>query len=439
MSIFQLLTYNIKEHNIVWFKVPFIDNGDLFWRRLYSDFKSWIKFLLHFNYHFEELPKLNDVVFVYATDNNHRALEPIYSKLPSSLYSVLDLRKKNSFYPSVKYRHYAMLYLVNLINMYCFSSKKEKRIIANHYNDIMPTIGLLKCTEDIFHASSNIKLIVLANDHSPVQRSIIHLAPKYGVKTLYTQHCSVGYHFPSLQFSYSFLDGEETYEKYKDIGDMKGVIYISGNPRFDKIAEYKQYKVPSDIIGIATTFSDDEDVVRQLCESLIELGYKLCIRPHPGQTLLYEDWYQTKGIQVSNPKTETPFEFATRMKIIIAGETGIHFDAAMMGIRSICYRFDGKPLRDNYSYVKNGLITYARSEQELKIFLCQPGNYHYNNNLLCWYNAAYGTKHEGHIGEQIRDFIVYSLNNQLSLFDTKYDYYTQDSNVLYEKKVYNYD
>lgn len=430
-------TYNIKAHNIVWFKVPFVESGKSFWRRLFFDFKKWIKFLLHFNYRFDIIPLLNDVVFIIGTDNNQKALEPIYSKMDPLTYSIIDTRQRNPFYPLEKYRHYSMLYLVNLLFSYCFSTRNEKRRIANNYDEFMPTIGFMKCTEDIFTCNPNIKLVVMANDHSSIERSFVCLAPRYGIKTLYTQHCSIAYHFPALQFSYSFLDGEETYEKYKTIGNLKGTVYISGNPRFDHLIQYKRYNKESDIIGIAINLMDNEDEVKHLCEDLIALGYKLCIRPHPRQTLSYYDWYVEKGMDISNPKTESSFEFSARMRVIIAGETGLHFDAAMMEKPSICYIFDGKPAIDWYSYIKNGLIPYAKNEDELKAYLPKlMNNSSLNKGILRWYNAAYQTEQDGHIGEQIKGFIISVLKNKQSEFDALYGYVTEYADENFTKKIY---
>ena len=432
------LTYNIKEHNTVWFKVPFTDDGSSFWSKLYVDLKEWVKYLLHFNYHFEAIPPLKEVVFLITTDNQNRALEPIYSKMDSAIYSIIDTRQKNPFYPKKKWLNYSMLFVANLIITYCFSTREDKRRIAKKYKQIMPTIGVMKCTKDIFAHCSNVKLVVLANDHSAIHRSIIKLAPLYGIKTLYTQHCSIASHFPSLQFSYSFLDGEETFEKYKSIGDMRGTIYISGNPRFDKIAEYKSHKKPSEVVGIAINLLDDEAMVKCLCEQLLKDGYKLCVRPHPRQTLSYYDWYVENGIEISDSKTETPFEFAARVRVIIAGETGLHFDAAMMGVNSICYIFDGKPVIDWYSYIQNGLISYAKNIHDLSELLHQRMQHQCkeNNNILRWYNAAYMTGQEGHIGEQIRDFIICVLQDRILDFDAKYGYQAINTQTSYTKMVY---
>ncbi len=432
-------TYNIKEHNIVWFKVPFTDDGSSFWSKLYVDFKQWVKYFLHFNYHFEAIPPLKEVVFLITTDNQNRALEPICSKMDSAIYSIIDTRQKNPFYPKKKWLSYSMLFVANLIITYCFSTREDKRRIAKEYKQIMPTIGVMKCTKDIFAHCSNVKLVVLANDHSAIHRSIIKLAPLYGIKTLYTQHCSIASHFPSLQFSYSFLDGEETFEKYKSIGDMRGTIYISGNPRFDKIAEYKSHKKSSEVVGIAINLLDDEAMVKCLCEQLLKDGYKLCVRPHPRQTLSYYDWYVENGIEISDSKTETPFEFAARVQVIIAGETGLHFDAAMMGVKSICYVFDGQPTKDWYSYIKNGLVQYAKSEQELlNILRVTTDKFGIGDiQLLRWYNAAYATKYEGRIGTQISEFIENSLHNTIDEFNRKYDYKKSDKSKKYLKMAYN--
>ena len=105
------------------------------------------------------------------------------------------------------------------------------------------------------------------------------------------QHCSIGYHFPELHFTYSFLDGLETFEKYKRIGEISGVIFLIGNPRFDIISNYKNKKVKSGYIGIASNLLDDEQSIIRTCKYLIDNGYnRIYLRPHPNQELKKLSW-----------------------------------------------------------------------------------------------------------------------------------------------------
>ena len=118
------------------------------------------------------------------------------------------------------------------------------------------------------------------------------------------------------------------------------------------------------------------------------------------------------------------------MDIVIAGESGIHLDAAMMNVRSICYDISNTIPGDYYSYIKNGLVPYAASIEELFALIENEDADLYEGRQMKarWYNAAYGTQYEGHIGEMIADFIRHEQNNDIEGFDQKYKFENKNIN-----------
>ena len=61
----------------------------------------------------------------------------------------------------------------------------------------------------------------MSNDHSPANRALLLVAKSKGIKTVYMQHASVSNLFPVLDFDYSFLDGVNAYNIYKEIEGTK--------------------------------------------------------------------------------------------------------------------------------------------------------------------------------------------------------------------------
>ena len=208
------------------------------------------------------------------------------------------------------------------------------------------------------------------------------------------------------------------------IGPSKGSIYVLGNPRFDIISKYQTKKEVSSKIGIASNALDNEMVIKEICVRLLNEGFKdVTIRPHPG--LPFDaSWYLDRGIEYSDSNKEDPFSFLSRVGCVIAGECGIHFDAAMMGVKSVCYNMAGEDaiLIDWYSYVKNGLIPYVANFDELMAWLKNLKLNNRNQSKIQWYNAAYGTQYEGHIGEMLADFIHYERVGNIDGFDKKYGF-----------------
>ena len=422
----DFIFYSLKKHNIVWFKVPFSKHINISALRLcYIQLKK-----IHYA-SAPILPKLNSTVFVIGTNNNERVLKPIYDQLDVKLYSIIDLRRFNYYFYWNRIHFISCIFSLSFILQYFFSSKKDRLVYADHFNEIFFTFGNLEAAKRIYK-SSKINTIVLSNDHSSPYRSLLKYSSSYNVDTIYLQHCSIGYHFPELHFTYSFLDGLETFEKYKRIGEISGVIFLIGNPRFDIISNYKNKKVKSGYIGIASNLLDDEQSIIRTCKYLIDNGYnRIYLRPHPNQELKKLSWFVENNILISNSKIENPFDYLSKIDILISGESGIHLDASLMGVMSICYMFDGKEPADWYAYIKNGLIKYIDTLENLKNELDIFENYTPNQELLKYYCSSVGTTWDGKIANLIKDFILYKNSCNINNFISKYNFKLIESTSTY--------
>lgn len=443
MNIFKLLTYDIKEHNYILY-TSFQPNScpNNFWRTILRAVKStigrrkiWYIIKQLWNPFYKTIKPLNKVVFAPISDNNRRSLEPIWSNLDKKDYSVVWSGDGN-YMPDKLVRFWSLVFIWPLIKLYINSSKSEKLLIRTYFDEFFSTIGIIVVLDKLLK-HNNVKLIVMSNDHCPYPRALVTVAKEYGIKTMYTQHCSVTERFPYLPFDYSFLDGMESYLKYRGVGVPLGKVYLSGNPRFDIISKYKDTDINNNQkIGIAISNLDDIDIIKDLFLKLLSRGYnQLVVRPHPN-TSFDPTWYLNHGIEYSDSNSENPFEFIARMKVIIAGECGIHLDAAMMGVQSICYNTRNALPLDWYSYIKNGLTPYADNIDRLFVLLDNNAN----ENLLFhekakWYNAMYGTKYEGMVGEILAEFIQYELIDNVDAFDEKYGFVDVCCNEYYIKSL----
>ena len=439
MSFVNLLTYNIKIHNYIVFTSYLPEQHPLgFWKELKRTFKRWFhksSIRIVWNNYKQSFAMnkkpLKAVVFAPFSDNNRRALEPVWKQLNNNEYSVFDAC---DYLPWQLVYYYSFLYIWPLLWCYWKATKYERLLIRTYFDDFFRTMGYLVVLEQLLRYF-DVRLIVMANDHDCLPRAIIYVAHKLGIKTMYLQHCSVTERFPRLSFDYNFLDGEESYLKYRTIGKPDGIVYLSGNPRFDIIKCYykknetEQMCAPKDIkIGIASNTLDIEDVLHNLVIKLKENGYShITFRPHPGVNI-DPSWYIEQECEYSNSNNENPFAFISRMDVVIAGECGIHLDVAMMEKRSICYNtINAKPW-DWYSYIKNGLTPYAANVDELLRLLQDINKDEWKQRVrkkAQWYNAAIGTQYEGHISEMIADFIRYEHVGDVENFDRKYGFTPQ--------------
>lgn len=376
-----------------------------------SLFKCIIIFLKNFLISLVQLdfkkPGAKKIVFFSTTVNNNRALEPIWSKLNKQDY-VLWL--SDDIFSNFSIKIYSFLYFFPFIKLY-FSLKKEEKLVIRKYSYwFMNAYGYYKTIDNYLSQTKKlISLIVLANDHSPINRCIIENCHKYNIKTLYIQHANIDTSFPPNTFTYSFLDGLESYKKYLAINGIRGKIFLSGSSRFDSLVLNGNHEK----IGVALNELDNISKVLELCNFLVKKGLSnLIIRPHPALVLSNEEskLINELGISISDSKHEDPFDFIAKLKILIANESGIHLEAALGGVPSIQYNFSDLEFRDVYSFVKNGIVRYCDTFDMVYKECKNP--ILISKNKVRDFNAATGTKWAGKVSEIIAGFINTVINDE---------------------------
>lgn len=361
-----------------------------------------------------------EVLFISPTLNNQKAISPIVKKMNESTYMILD--NYYSFYPLALIYLYSLRYIFNFIVYYLSKGCEDRALIRYFFQDFFMTMGFYKVTNIFLKKNPCIKIIVFANDHIMQNLCLIHFARKYNIQTIYTQHASITDRFPSLQFSYSFLDGMESWDKYKKIGGAKGTVFLSGSPRFDIINTIKQKRNLKKRIGIALNIWDSNEIVMQLCTYIQSKCDKtIIVRPHPA--LEHKDWssFTDIGIILSLPSKENAFNFISDLDLLIANESSIHLDAALMNVPTILYNFSDNKIVDWYSYIKNGLITVAKSKEDVCKTIFELHRITINKTRVQYFVASFGTIYEGKIGKHIAEFITCLLsNNERNFIDANY-------------------
>ena len=230
------------------------------------------------------------------------------------------------------------------------------------------------------------------------------------IKSLYIQHASVANYYPALQFSYAFLDGVESFHKYTDIhkdGTSKTVIL--GACRFDymkpKIINQKEAFINT--IGVAVNMIDDYNHIEALCKFILNINpaYKIVIRTHPGMLHFEHFKFENANIEYTSAYDETPFDFLNRIGILIANDSSIHLDALMARVPSIMYSLSKSGFSDQYSYVAQGLVKYAKDEDELKCMLSGHSLKMVSTDIAQFFNAAYDKEYEGNCSTIVANFL----------------------------------
>lgn len=387
---------------------------------LFQLLKSFVSnVILVFRRH-ERLSPLKELLFVVPTINNRKSIKTILEELPEDRYTIWG----NGFsagFPRLRMLTFFIKYLYLALWLYFKSSTEDRKLIRYFYNDFFYACAIYKVLEGILLNAPKLKMVILANDHALIQRVLIELTEKYHIKSLYVQHASVTTSFPPLRFDYSFLDGLESYEKYKFVGNMRGQVFLTGSPRFDAFHNYKKREKRYDI-GIALNALDSEDLALELCLFLKErYSDRIIVRPHPAMLepsnpLFHFEKFTVHGFEISNPQKDLSYVFLSEIKVMIANESSIHLDSALMGVPSLLYNFSNNNIMDWYSYLKIGLIKQCDTFDEVIKML--DSGYQVSVDLARYYAASFRTSHDGKVGEMIATFIKkFIFESEKSAFD----------------------
>ena len=407
----------VKEKQPSLFKQICIFVGQLF----------YYTFIVHFKY--KSLPaNYKGLVFFGVSLNNRRSLEPIINKVEKDTYlylnnHVTDVHKRRAWWHSIPY-------IFSLIKLYRKSNKGDKALIIKYFTRLWTTYGLYKVAGEMLD-KYNVKVLVLANDHNDINRCLIFNALEKSIKTIYVQHASVKKGFPRLDFTYSFLDGQESLDKYLYAGKPNGEVYLSGGVRFDFLYG-KIVKRNEEVkkIGVAINMLDDFEKVKSLCLFLKKEGYNdLILRPHPRYQHLDSEWLTKNDIAISNPKEESSFDFIANIDFMISNESAIHLDASIMYCPTVLYNMSNNQILDDYNFIKNNLVKLAENGNVLLNYIKNKNEIFPNKEVLQYYNASSYSHLEGNLGETIAMFLNMLCQNNENQFDTKYGFFKDSDSI----------
>jgi len=256
--------------------------------------------------------------------------------------------------------------------------------------------------------------VIVSNDHTCANRCCLAVAHYLGINTVYMQHASVSAIFPALRVNYAFLDGKSALEMYRHCEHNqpdnprnvpRPVVILSGQKKKLDISsssiQVQRYA------GIALNRLDNIDVALELIEKLAGSGCNLCVRWHPGQVPAEIRSIKTRlarwdNVIVSDPKHESPGDFLARLRLVVAGNTSILLEAAVVGVLPVYYELQPPQFPDYYGFVRNGLALHAKTPQQLEQLL--SGSNQSNGpepDAVRYYSATYKTPWDGREGELV--------------------------------------
>lgn len=299
-----------------------------------------------------------------------------------------------------------------------------KRLVSQEYSDVTDwSLGsflraypyLVFFQKDL--EKINPEYVVVSNDHNVPNRCLLALAHSLGIKTVYLQHASVSNLFPALRVNYAFLDGESALNTYRECEGNQ--LSQATNYPMPKVLLTGQKKVLSrdelvvnNAVGLALNALDDTSAAVKLVDFLVESGFTVNVRWHPGQgrrdvATIKEAFSGQGNVKLSDPAQEPVSTFLSSLGWLIAGNSSIHLEAALSGVLPVYFELMPADNPDYYGYVKHGIAACAESFDELAALLkdtqCAPKP---KPEAVRYYSATYLTEWEGKEGELVAECLA---------------------------------
>lgn len=218
------------------------------------------------------------------------------------------------------------------------------------------------------------QLVVVSNHLAAANRALLAAARQENVPTLYFLHATISDIYPPLNTDYSLLEGMDTLLKYDALGESSSRVFLVGMAKHDRYRDAINSRAQVASIGLCVNGLDPTDRVEELCRNLREHfpELRVILRPHPADRRArhWAQFAQSHSFDYSDWQQENAFEFLTKVDVNVAGDSGIHLEAALSNVVPLYYPFDGKA-HDMYSFRRNGLVDFAADASAFVAWLRQ--------------------------------------------------------------------
>lgn len=359
--------------------------------------------------------------------NQMNALSTTIRALGQNNHSVLAIGKKKfidsperkGFYSADKFSllnslKATLLFILKAPRLYIFLRDQHPAKRTCYFNTFCHAYPYLPYFLELLQAARP-DYVIVSNDHTCANRCCLAVAHYLGIKTVYLQHASVSTIFPALRVNYAFLDGKSALKTYRQCEHNRpDKLRDAPRPLVILSGQKKKLKVSRNIgdckkkyTGIALNLLDDIDAGLELTERLAKKGYDMCLRWHPGQKSeeiqkIKNGLVKWDNVILSDPMQESPGDYLARLKLVVAGNTSILLEAAVVGVVPVYYELQPPQFPDYYEFVRNGLALHAKTPEQLESLLADNGeSTGPEPDAVRYYSATYKTLWDGREGELV--------------------------------------
>lgn len=243
------------------------------------------------------------------------------------------------------------------------------------------------------------KVLVVANDHSPVPVAFTVVAHSLGIKTFYMQHAEITSSFPRLTFDYSLLRNKISKSTYSQKGLSGTVVYSDrSGSNFNSVevvrrVESVRLSKSVDVVIYPSSIFDEGELDELISCLLLNCGVKsIFVKLHPA--VKKEKYKLVSGVSFS-------YEIPEYSHVAICGNSSVVVELVAKGNLVFNYFYLDDIEDDYYGFVRNELATKIEK-----------------NDLLS--NFWYGIKSDNLL-VNLADYIpsVYSVENNVESFKYK--------------------
>lgn len=306
----------------------------------------------------------NSLCFFVVSKNNYDSVRPVQEEIDSSYFLASDHSLPwGRLVPGFPMGLIALAVAPFLLFHAWTTTGHARRALRGSFHEYAEVYGAYY-TYLFFFALRKPKGVVFSNDHLPVARAALRACSRLGIPTLFIPHslqdpsC-----LPPLEFDFAYLYGRESVAAYQRVGITSRAVYQVGIPKFDRYVLAANSSSSARSIGICTNLLTEESVIGPLTDRVTDLGFdEVILRPHPRDNRAHPI---PAGTSTSDPNQEDAFSFLSRVDVIVAGDTGILLEAALVNVVPVYFSELGLGA-DMFGFVKNGLAIPAEGWSQLE-------------------------------------------------------------------------
>lgn len=398
--------------------------------RVLSQLKGVIKYSLKLKK--DKYLEKDSVLFFVFAQNEINSVKSIISELPNSKLFGIDDYKNG--YPIGKIYWYSLIFIPIVFYRFLICKNTyHKRAFSYAFDGFCIAYSSKYVLKKYLTAIQPSKIII-ANQLSFFHRSLAYAAKELDIETVYIQHASITENFSNLNvFSSALLEGEDSLLKYQRNGTVEKDLFLIGMPKFDKYFSKVSKEREIKSLGICTNGMDDlqsySSLITLIKEKCSEI--KIIVRPHPADRRKQEwcDLATNSDCFFSDVSIVESFNFFEDVNLIIAGDSNIHLEAALLNIPSIYFDPLGKKI-DWYGFSSNNLVYYAGNALDIINHIQNIGSdFPDTRNKTKFYSESVNTSFDGKSSKLAAIVLMgKSVNN---VFDLQLD---QSRNKVYRIK-----